>query len=153
MNRYWKYLLIIFFIIPACKKDAIQLKPGEVITGTKWNLVSLYVENPTGSPPADITSASFDPCELDDLIEFKPGGNYSCTENSDICPNNASVFHAMNGGNWVITGDTLLSISAGFILQTYRFGKITNSTIELRQSLVNYFGEPMVYRFNLRSAQ
>ena len=153
MNRCWKYLVIIFLILPACKKDAIQLKPGEVITGTKWQLVSLLVENPTGSPPADITTASFDPCELDDLIEFKPGGSYGCTENSDICPTNSSIFYVMNGGNWVITGDTLLSISAGFILQTYHFGKITKTTIELKQPLVNYFGEPMVYRFNFRSAQ
>jgi len=35
MNTYWKYLLIILFIIPAGKKDAVQLKPGEVLTGTK----------------------------------------------------------------------------------------------------------------------
>lgn len=152
MNGCWKYLVIIFLFYLHVKR-CDQLKPGEVLTGTKWRLVSLLVENPTGSPPADITTASFDPCELDDLVEFKTGGNYSCSENSDICANNSSIFYVMNGGNWVITGDTLLSISAGFILQNYRFGKITNITVELRQSLVNYFGDPMVYRFNFRSAQ
>lgn len=153
MRKSIVHLFILVFYIQACTKEESPLNPTEVLTTSKWQLFSLLVENPAGTTPADITIGSFKSCERDDLMEFKTGGQYSCSENYEVCVTNASVFYAMNGGNWVIIGDTSLSISAGLIGQTYRFGKITKTSVELKQTVQNYFGETMIFRFNLKAVQ
>ena len=110
-------------------------------------LKRLTVEIPPGSGATDITNATFDPCELDDLFEFKGGGNFSCIENVNVCPNNTAVFYNLNGGMWALSGDTLLTIAAGFNVQKFTFGKVTANSLELQQTSVNYLGELTRYTF------
>ena len=139
-------------MIPAvsCQKETLSnFTPSEVLPTGKWQLKKLFVENPPGSGAADITATTFNPCELDDLIEFKQGGNFSCTENSNICVVNRGVFYNLSGGTWVLSGDTLLTIAAGFNVQKYHFGKILMNSVELQQSLTNYLGEISRYTFLL----
>jgi len=147
-------LAIIFFLLSifiSCKKETAEKKylPSEVLAPGQWQLKKLTVESPPGSGAADITSATFDPCELDDIIEFKSGGNFSCIENSNVCPVNSGVFYNLSGGNWVLVADTLLSIAAGFNVQNFKFGKITANSIELQQTFTNYFGELTRHTFLL----
>ena len=144
-------LFVLITFILSCKKETVETKylPSQVLTPGQWQLKKLTVESPPGSGAADITTATFDPCELDDLIEFKPGGSFSCTENNLVCGFNTGVFYNLSGGSWALTGDTLLSIMAGFNVQNYKFGKITPNSVELQQTFTNYLGELTRYTFLL----
>jgi len=144
------FLLSSFLVtLIACKKDSVETKysASQVLTPGLWQLKMLTVESPPGSGAANITSVTFDPCELDDLFEFKAGGNFSCIENTNVCALNAGVFYNLNGGMWVLSGDTLLTIAKGFNAQNFKFGKITANTIELQQTTTNYLGELTRYTF------
>jgi hypothetical protein len=144
-------LLVLSAFILSCKKEPgePQYLPSQVLSQGQWQLKKLTVETPPGSGAADITAATFDPCELDDLIEFKTGGVFSCIENTNVCVLNSAVFYNMNGGNWILAGDTLLTITAGFNVQNFKFGKITTNSIELQQTFTNYLGELTRYTFLL----
>jgi hypothetical protein len=133
----------------SCQKENIETKysASQVLTPGRWQLKKLMVESPPGSGAADITNATFDPCELDDLFEFKTGGIFNCVENSNVCVLNASIFYNLRGGNWSLSGDTLLTITAGFNVQNFKFGKITANSMELQQTGTNYLGELTRYTF------
>ena len=139
----------LLLILMSCKKDPVETKysASQVLTPGQWQLKKLTVESPPGSGAADITSATFDPCELDDLFEFKTGGNFSCIESTNVCAFNAGVFYSLSGGMWALSGDTLLSIAKGFNAQNFKFGKITANSIELQQTSTNYLGELTRYTF------
>ena len=141
----------LLILLIACRKDPIETKysASQVLTPGQWQLKRFTVEIPPGSGAADITAATFDPCELDDLIEFKAGGTFSCTENTNVCSLNTGVFYNLNGGSWILSGDTLLTIAAGFNVQNFKFGKITANSIELQQTITNYLGELTRYTFLL----
>lgn len=143
--------LFVLLSYVGCKKDQVEasVKPSEVLTPGQWQLKKLTIETPPGSAAADITAATFDPCELDDLIEFKTGNLFSCVENTNICAVNSGVFFNLSGGNWFLSADTLLSIAAGFNVQNFRFGKVTTSSMELQQTFTNYFGELSRHTFLL----
>jgi hypothetical protein len=146
-----KLTIILFIVLVSCKKESVETKylPSQVLAPGQWQLKKLTVEIPPGSGAADITSATFDPCELDDIIEFKGGGIFSCTENTKVCSVNTGVFYNLNGGSWVLTADTLLTIAAGFNVQKFKFGKVTANSIELQQTSTNYFGDQTRYTFLL----
>ena len=144
------FLLLSFLItLTGCKKDPVETKysASQVLTPGQWRLKKLTIESPPGSGAADITNATFDPCELDDLFEFKTGGNFICIENSNVCASNAGVFYSLNSGRWVLSGDTLLTIAKDFNAQNFKFGKITANSIELQQTSTNYLGELTRYTF------
>jgi hypothetical protein len=136
-------------IMISCQKENIETKysASQVLTPGQWQLKKLMVESPPGSGAADITNATFDPCELDDLFEFKPGGNFSCLENTNVCAFNTGIFYNLSGGNWTLSGDTLLTIAAGFNVQKFKFGMITANSMELQQTSTNYLGELTRYTF------
>jgi hypothetical protein len=136
-------------IMISCQKENIETKysASQVLTPGQWQLKKLLVESPPGSGAADITNATFDPCELDDLFEFKPGGNFSCLENTNVCAFNTGIFYNLSGGNWTLSGDTLLAIAAGFNVQKFKFGNITANSMELQQTSTNYLGELTRYTF------
>jgi hypothetical protein len=144
-----KLTVILFIIIVSCNKEPVETKylPSQVLSPGQWQLKKLTVEVPPGSGAADITTATFDPCELDDLFEFKTGGNFSCIENTNVCAFNTGVFYSLSGGMWALSGDTLLSIAKGFNAQNFKFGKITANSIELQQTSTNYLGEVTRYTF------
>lgn len=144
------FLMFLFFTA-SCKKEDVETKyyASQILTPGQWQLKRLTVEIPPGSGAADITAGTFDPCELDDLIEFKTGGVFSCIENTNVCVLNSGVFYNLNGGNWALSGDTLLTIAAGFNMQNFKFGKITANSIELQQTSTNYLGELTRYTFLL----
>lgn len=133
----------------SCQKETVETKysASQVLTPGQWQLKRLTVEIPPGSGAADITAATFDPCELDDIIEFKTGGNFSCIENTNVCAVNSGIFYNMSGGSWTLSGDTLLTIVAGFNIQKFNFGKITANSMELQQTSTNYLGELTRYTF------
>lgn len=139
----------LLLIAVSCQKESVQarLSPAEILTPGKWQLRRLTVEIPPGSGAADITSSTFDPCELDDIIEFKPAGVFSCVENTNVCAFNSGIFYNMNGGSWSLSGDTLLTIAAGFNVQKFKFGNITASSVELQQTLINNLSELTRYTF------
>jgi hypothetical protein len=135
--------VILLSFILSCQKETIEAiyKPSDVLTPGKWQLKKLTFEVPPGSGAIDVTNITFDPCELDDIFEFKTGGLFSCSENTNICTLNKAIFYNLNGGTWELSGDTLLKITAGFNVQNFKFGKITSNSIELQQSFTNYLGE------------
>jgi hypothetical protein len=146
------YLLSIFgflLLLFACKKESEpdNKKPSEVLTPGLWQLKQLWIESPPGSGPSDITAVTYDPCELDDVFEFKAGSVFSCSENSKICQVNSGIFYNLNGGQWSLTGDTLLTIAAGFNVQKFNFGQVTSNTMELQQTQANYLGGLTRYSF------
>ena len=151
MKRSLLVIAAILLVMISCQKENVETKytPSQVLTPGQWQLKKFTVEIPPGSGAADITSATFDPCELDDLIEFKAGGNFSCIENTDVCAVNSGVFYNLNGGGWVLAGDTLLSVFAGFNVQNFKFGKVTSNSMELQQTVTNYLGELTRYTFLL----
>ena len=146
-----KLTVILFIIIVSCKKETVETKylPSQVLSPGQWQLKKLTVEIPPGSGAADITSAIFDPCELDDLIEFKSGNIFNCIENTNVCSVNTGVFYNLSGGSWNLAADTLLTIAAGFNVQKFKFGKVTVNSIELQQTSTNYLGELTRYTFLL----
>jgi hypothetical protein len=87
---------------------------------------------------------------LDDIIEFRTGGQFSCTENTNVCARNSGIFYNMNGGGWILSGDTLLTIVAGFNIQNFKFGTITANSIELQQTSTNYLGELTRHTFLIK---
>jgi hypothetical protein len=145
------FLLVFLLLGVCCKKERIGagVKPSEVLAPGQWKLEKLTIETPPGSAAADITAATFDPCELDDLMEFKTGNMFSCIENTNVCAANSGIFFNLSGGNWFLSGDTSLTIAAGFNVQNFRFGKVTTSAIELQQTFTNYFGETSRHTFLL----
>jgi hypothetical protein len=142
----------LLLVLTSCKKESVETKytASQVLTPGQWQLKKLSVETPPGSGAADITSATFDPCELDDIIEFKAGGNFSCTENTNVCALNSGIFYNMNGGGWTLSGDTLLTIVAGLNIQNFKFGTITANSIELQQTSTNYLGELTRHTFLIK---
>lgn len=142
----------LLLILISCKKESLETKytASQVLTPGQWQLKKLSVETPPGSGAADITAATYDPCELDDIIEFKPGGQFSCTENTNICARNSGIFYNMNGGGWTLSGDTVLTIAAGYNIQNFRFGTITANSIELQQTSTNYLGELTRHTFFIK---
>lgn len=151
MKKILATLSTTLLIMVSCSKEKVEKNylPSEVLAPGQWQLKKLTVETPPGSGPADITAATFDSCELDDLIEFKTGGVFSCIENSNVCALNTAIFYNMNGGGWTLAGDTLLTIIAGFNVQKFKFGKITANSLELQQTFTNYLGELSRYTFLL----
>lgn len=146
------FILMVFLaLILSCKKESGEptYLPSQVLSQGQWQLKKLTVETPPGSGTADITAGTFDPCELDDLIEFKTGGVFSCIENSNVCVLNTAIFFNLNGGSWILSGDTALTIAAGFNVQNFKFGKITANSLELQQTFTNYLGELTRYTFLL----
>jgi len=141
--------IALLIVTISCQKENVETKysASQVLTPGQWQLKRLTVEIPPGSGSADITAATFDPCELDDIIEFKTGGIFSCIENTNVCAFNSGVFYNMSGGSWTLSGDTLLTIVAGFNIQKFNFGKITANSIELQQTSTNYLGELTRYTF------
>jgi len=146
-----KLTVILFIVFVSCKKEPVETKylPSQVLSPGQWQLKKLTVEIPPGSGAADITNTTFDPCELDDLIEFKSVGIFSCIENTNVCSVNRGVFYNLSGGTWTLTADTLLTIAAGFNVQKFKFGKVTANSIEFQQTTTNYLGEQTRYTFLL----
>jgi hypothetical protein len=144
---------ILFLVFVSCKKESIEgnFLPSHVLPVGQWKLKRLTVEIPPGSGATDITNATFDPCELDDIIEFKSGGVFSCTENTNVCALNTEIFYNLSGGSWTLTADTLLTIAAGFNVQKFKFGKVTTNSIELQQTSTNYLGDLTRYTFLLNN--
>ena len=142
----------LLLMLISCQKESTEIKysASQVLTPGQWQLKKLSVETPPGSGAADITAATFDPCELDDIIEFKAGGNFSCTENTNVCAVNSGIFYKMNGGGWTLSGDTVLTIVAGYNIQNFRFGTITANSIELQQTSTNYLGELTRHTFLIK---
>jgi hypothetical protein len=142
----------LLLMLISCQKESTEIKysASQVLTPGQFQLKKLSVESPPGSGAADITSATFDPCELDDIIEFKVGGNFSCTENTNVCAINSSIFYNMHGGGWTLSGDTMLTIVAGFNIQNFKFGNITANSIELQQTTTNYLGELTRHTFLIK---
>jgi hypothetical protein len=143
---------VLLFVLISCQKESVETKysASQVLTPGQWQLKKLSVETPPGSVAADITSATFDPCELDDIIEFKPGGQFSCTENTNVCARNSGIFYNMHGGGWTLSGDTVLTLVAGYNVQNFRFGTITANSIELQQTSTNYLGELTRHTFLIK---
>lgn len=143
---------VLLFLLIACQKESAETNysASQVLTPGQWQLKKLSVETPPGSVAADITSATFDPCELDDIIEFKPGGQFSCTENTNVCARNSGIFYNMHGGGWTLSGDTVLTLVAGYNVQNFRFGMITANSIELQQTSTNYLGELTRHTFLIK---
>lgn len=143
---------VLLLVLIACKKESVETKysASQVLTPGQWQLKKLSVETPPGSGAADITSATFDPCELDDIIEFKTGGQFSCTENTNVCARNSGIFYNMNGGGWSLSGDTVLTIVAGYNIQIFKFGTITANSVELQQTSTNYLGELTRHTFLIK---
>lgn len=142
----------LLLVLIACKKESLETKysASQVLTPGQWQLKKLSVETPPGSGAADITAAVYDPCELDDIIEFKSGGQFSCTENTNVCARNSGIFYNMNGGGWSLSGDTVLTIVAGYNIQNFKFGTITANSIELQQTSTNYLGELTRHTFLIK---
>ncbi|HET6766972.1 MAG TPA: hypothetical protein VFH08_06230 [Chitinophagaceae bacterium] len=142
----------VLLILVSCQKEIVEIKysAAEVLTPGQWKLDKLLVETPPGSGTADITSATFDPCELDDIIEFKQGGKFSCIENSNVCAINSGIFYNLNGGGWILSGDTVLTIVAGLNTQSFKFGRIAANSMELQQTSTNYLGELTRFTFLLK---
>ena len=143
---------VLLLVLIACKKESVETKysASQVLTPGQWQLKKLSVETPPGSGAADITSATFDPCELDDIIEFKTGGQFSCTENTNVCARNSGIFYNMNGGGWSLSGDTVLTIVAGYNIQIFKLGTITANSVELQQTSTNYLGELTRHTFLIK---
>lgn len=139
----------LLLIIISCQKENAETKysASQVLTPGQWQLKKLTVESPPGSGASDITTATFDPCELDDIFEFKSGGIFSCSENTNVCAANSGIFYNLRSGMWVLSGDTLLTIAKDFNVQNFKFGKITGNSMELQQTTTNYLGELTRYTF------
>jgi len=148
-------LLLIVMAGIACKKDAETPTIKVILESSKWRLDKLLLESPLGSNPADITLTAFKQCEVDDVIEFKTGGVFSCTENVDVCPpgSNNSPLYALNGGSWALSGDTLLTIQKGATSQAFRFSKKTTSVVELYQQQKNILDQLVRYTYVIRAVE
>lgn len=148
--------LLLIASLVSCKKSENNPTTKEILTSTKWQLTSLTVASPPESTPGDITTAIFKACELDDVIEFKESGLFSVDEHSDVClpGTNRSIFYKMNGAAWFLSGpDTLLTIKAGLLEQSYRIGRKSGSAIELYQIQKNYLDEYQRYNYTFRAVQ
>lgn len=66
-----------------------------------------------------------------------------------VCPINTGVFYNPGGGNGALSGDTLLTIAAGFNVQKFYFGKITPNSMEWQQTQFNYLGKLTRYNFQI----
>ena len=143
---------MLLLMLISCQKESVEIEysASQVLTPGQWQLKKLSVESPPGSGAADITSATFDPCELDDIIEFKTGGQFSCTENTNVCARNSGIFYNMNGGGWSLSGDTVLTIVAGYNIQIFKLGTITANSVELQQTSTNYLGELTRHTFLIK---
>lgn len=152
MKKTFLASCMLLLMLISCQKESVEIEysASQVLTPGQWQLKKLSVESPPGSGAADITSATFDPCELDDIIEFKAGGKFSCTENTNVCARNSGIFYNMHGGGWTLSGDTVLTIVAGYNIQNFRFGTITANSIELQQTSTNYLGELTRHTFLIK---
>lgn len=147
---------IIIAGLTACQKNESNPTTREILTSSKWQLTSLTVASPPESTPGDITTSIFKACELDDVIEFKESGLFTVDEHNDVClpGTNRSIFYKMNGAGWVLSGpDTLLTIKAGFLEQSYRIGRKSNTAIEIYQIQKNYLDEYQRYNYTFKAVE
>lgn len=154
-----KYLIIAVLgvvLITACKKSEDGPTITEILSSSKWQLKQLTLEAPLGSLPADITLTTFKPCELDDVIEFKTGGSFSCVENKNICAagTNNGLMYSLNGGTWALSnGDSVLTIVKGFNQPGFRFSKKTTTEVQLYQQQKNYLDQLVRYTYVLKAVE
>ena len=147
---------LLLLISTACKKSDPGPTTTEILTSSKWQLKQLLLEAPLGNLPADITLTTFKPCELDDVIEFKTGGAYSCIEYNNVCPpgTNNSVLYSLAGGTWTLSnGDTVLSISKGLSQPAFRFSKKTTTEVQLYQQQRNFLDQLVRYTYVLKAVE
>lgn len=154
--KYLSVLAVFAVVSISCKKSEDGPTTTEILTSTKWQLKQLTLEAPLGSLPADITLTTFKPCELDDVIEFKTGGSFSCIEYTNVCPpgSNNGLLYSLGGGTWSLgNGDSVLTIVKGFNQPAFRFSKKTSTSVQLYQQQKNYLDQLVRYTYVLKAVE
>lgn len=152
MRKQFFLILFIALAIASCKKSKEAPSLRETMTTSRWAIRSLTLESPLGANPVDITATTFKDCEMDDPIEFKTTGVFSCKDSGSICiPANNSIFYSLDGGSWELSGDTSLVLKKGFNQQNYRIKSFTTTSVEFYQQEKNYLDELVRYTFTLRA--
>ncbi len=92
------------------KSDETCSSTMAAIAGT-YKLNAFTYKQTSTSPSQDYLLLK-DPCELDDLLEFKANGNYTYSDLGTVCSPDGS-----DAGTWSVTGNTIISdgIVAGTI--------------------------------------
>ena len=154
-NKFLFFLsLVLIVITTSCQKEnvIVQKSKSELLTGTRWQLEILLYEQPPGSPAVNFTSALFLPCETDDIYQFKQDGSFVSSANTIICnPAHTDMFTYYNGGGWNLSKGDTLDFTAGFSKQTFLLTSISTTSLELKQTLIDYFQSEFVYRFKFKA--
>ena len=150
--------LLIIVALTGCNKDETSSTTNpptisEALKGNKWQLNSLIVYQPAGTPILNLTTINFKPCELDNYFEFGIDSIFRESENILICnPQGNSVFHQLDKGPWLVNEATdTLTIGAGFIFRVYKVTQWSNSTMKWEQAELDYFGQKMFYEYSFKS--
>ena len=150
----------VFFLVAltGCNKDETSSTTNppsisETLKGNKWQLNSLIVYQPAGTPILNLTTINFQPCELDNYFQFTEGNVFLEFENTITCsPQGNSIFHQLDKGPWLVNEATdTLTIGAGFIFQVYKVTQWNNNSMKWEQMVPDYLGQKQFYEYSFKS--
>lgn len=114
MKHQLTLLLVLFLsvsIISSCKKDDNK-STKDILTSTSCWKISKYEEKNESGNFVDVTTDSYENCELDDCVNFKATGDYLVNESGEKCPGSTDP---VEEAKWSLSNsDKTLSITGGF---------------------------------------
>jgi hypothetical protein len=143
-------LLLLIMLVFSCEKEEEaapqRLTLEETLTSYQWSFKRLILSFESGGA-ADLTSAYFRPCELDDLFVFGKDKVYKKIDVGIVCDNPGNTtFTIINGAGWSVK-DSVFTLEAGFLTQVYKVSEWSSSKMVWQQSQTNFVGEKETFNF------
>jgi hypothetical protein len=124
-------VLVLFLVISSCSKDDDKQGATKAqLIARNWKQTDLLAAQ-AGLPPVSIFDTFFDPCNKDDIWQFKSDGTYSVVEGASKCTSTDP--DTVTTGTWQLTdNDTKIIIDdASEPAQTLNIVELTNTSFKL----------------------
>lgn len=123
-------ILVAFVIVSSCSKDEKETVSKAQLIARNWKQIDLLASQ-AGLPPVSIFDTFFEPCNKDDIWQFKSDGTYIVVEGATKCsPTDPDT---VSSGTWQLTdGETKIIIDdASEPAQTLNIVELTASSLKL----------------------
>lgn len=124
------FTIALYIIVSSCSKDDEPSASKSQMIARNWRQTDLLASQ-AGTPAVSVFDTFFEPCNKDDIWQFKADGTYTVVEGATKC--NAGDPDTVTTGIWQLTdNDTKIIIDdAGEPAQTLNIIELTNTTFKL----------------------
>lgn len=141
--------------ISSCRKETTgdQKARIELLTGNKWILTNLYHQESGDNTIIELTKLHYKDCEMDDSYNFTKDNIFFRRDSTYKC-GYAPQFGLYGSSSWAADSSYSKIV---FTSMQYKYEMeiktLTESSLELKHAVLDYFNTAVIYTYRFRSAR